>query len=262
MKPSGTFTAALAAALLIALAPAPLRAQDKAPQWNSDKGDRKGGEGKPRMHMMKFDADKAVMIDEAGMIVTEGEGTLKVEFLPPKEARPGETADLDIAVGDEIGMASGKRVSTAKALREAYEAIRPGEEVKLGLRRDGKPFIVIFTKKDPKDLPRKMVIRSGGDEDPDTDVLAALGIVIRAAGEAGARELVIAETLPNAPEGMSKGDVIRTLNGKSVKTPVEFSAIFDNVEIGGKLTFGLVRKGEAMTVTTERPEPQGKMIIK
>jgi len=255
MITSGKSAAALAAVLILSLSPPFLAAQDKAPQWNAAKP---GKEGKPQMRMMKFDADKAVMIDEAGLVVTEADGTLKVEFLPPKEARPKETADLDIAQGDEIGMAAGKRVSTAKELREAYEAIAPGDEVKLGLRRDGKSFIVTFGKKDPKDLPKKMIIRRGPDEDPDTDVLPALGISIRAAGG----ELVIAETFPNAPEGMAGGDVVRTVNGKSVRTLGEFSGVYDNVKIGGELTFGLVRKGSPVTVTTVRPEPQGKMIIK
>ena len=74
---------------------------------------------KPRqknMKMMQFDADKAVMINEAGMVIAEKDGKLAVEFIGPKETRPKETADLDIVAGDEVGMAAGKKV-TSMAVR-------------------------------------------------------------------------------------------------------------------------------------------------
>jgi len=156
MRTSGKTPLAVTTIALCIASAVSLNAQDKSPGWNAakpEKQDKHGTPGKPRVMRMAFDADHAVMINEVGMVVTEEEGKLNVAFIPPKEARPKDAADLDIMEGDEIGMAAGKPVSSAKLLREAYESVRPGDEVKLGLRREGKSFIVVFTRKDGKDLP-------------------------------------------------------------------------------------------------------------
>jgi S1-C subfamily serine protease len=267
MNNSRIFTIARAVTLLFIVTTATSRAQDNQPGWNAARPDRQGkpGEpgkpqksGKPMMRTMKFDADKAVMIDEAGMVVTEKDGKLTVEFIPPKDRRPKDTAELDVMEGDEIGMAGGKRMSSAKTLRDAYESVKPGEEFKLGLRRDGRAFIVSFTRKDGKDLPKRMIIRTDGDDSPDGDVLPALGIAIKA----GDGKLVITETFPNAPDEMLQGDVIHSINGTTVKTLDEFSRVYDNAEIGAMLRFGLLRDGKPVTVVTERKKPMGKMIVK
>jgi len=258
MTNSRYFAITSAVSLFLLVACTPSHAQDKHPGGNADKPGKQGKPGKPMMRTMKLDADKAVMIDEAGMIVTEKNGKLTVEFIPPKERRSKETAELDIVEGDEIGMADGKRMTSAKLLRKTYESIKPGDEVKLGLRRNGNSFIVVFTRKDTKDLPNRMIIRSDASEGADVDVLPALGIAIQ--GTDG--ELVITKTFPNAPEEMVQGDIIHSINGTTVKTLHDFSGIYDKVEIGATLKIGLLRKGKPVTVVTTRNKPQGKMIIK
>ncbi len=210
------------------------------------------------MKMMQFDADKAVMINEAGMVIVEKDGKLAVEFIGPKETRPKETADLDIVAGDEVGMAAGKKVTTILALRAAYDSTKPGEEFKLGLRRDGKAFIVSFRRMDQKDLPKTMVIRRDGPDNPNQDVRPALGVVI----EQKDGKVVIVDTFPNAPKDMLKGDVVASVNGTAVKNLEDFSGVFDNVEVGGDVKFELRRDGKTVTVSIQRPKPQGQVIVK
>jgi S1-C subfamily serine protease len=229
--------------LLLSAAPA-LTAHNERP--------RQGG-----MRRLQFDADKAVIMQETGMVVVEKDGKLKVEFLPPAGRRPKETADADIAEGDEVGMAAGKKVTTAKELRAAYEAAKPGDEFKIGLRRDGRAVIVTFKKMDEKDLPKQMVIRREGGENPNRDLFPALGIGI----ELKDGRVLVAETLPNAPEGMESGDVIVSLNGTKVASVKGFSEVFDGVEVGGALKFELLRGGKTVTVEMKRPKPRGRVIV-
>jgi S1-C subfamily serine protease len=228
--------------LVVALA-SPASAHDERPQ---------------QQKMMTFDADKAVIVPETGMIVTEKDGKLTVEFIPAADRRPKETADLDIAAGDEVGMAMGKKVATVKDLRALLDSVKPGQEVKIGLRRDGKASIATFKKMDPRDMPQTMVIKRDGGDNPNQDVRPALGVVIEQKGG----KVIIAETFPNAPKEMQTGDVVVSINGTAVKGLKGFSDVFDNVEVGGDVKFVLDRGGKTVTVAIKRPKPQGQVIVK
>lgn len=208
--------------------------------------------------MMRFDADKTVIVPETGMIVTEKDGKLTVEFIPPADQRPKKTADLDIAAGDEVGMAMGKKVTAVKDLRALLDSVKPGQEVKIGLRRDGRASVVTFKKMDEKDLPMKMVVKRDGGDNPNQDVRPALGVVIEQKGG----KVIIAETFPNAPKEMQTGDVVVSINGTAVKDLEGFSGVFDNVEVGGDVKFELDRGGRKLTVAIKRPKPQGQVIVK
>jgi S1-C subfamily serine protease len=207
---------------------------------------------------MQFDADKSVLLNEAGVVIAEKDGKLAVEFVFPKDKQPKEIADLDIAVGDEVGMAMGKKVATAKELHAVYDSAKPGQEFKLGLRRDGKAFIAVFRKLDQKDMPKTMVVKSGGGDNPNQDVRPALGVVI----EQKDGKVFIDDTFPNAPKEMLKGDVVVSVNGTAVKDLQRFSDVYDNVEVGGEVKFALGRGGKTVTVTIKRPKPQGQVIVK
>lgn len=229
---------------------------------------------KREMRMMTFDADNAVMIDETGMVVTAKDGKLLVEMVAPPDRRPKENADLDIAIGDEVGMAAGKKMTTIKDLRAAYEGTKPGEEFRLGLRRDGSSFIVSFTKMDRKDLPgRRMVIRTedgpgagpgtrpgggpGGD-DVERDILPALGIAL----ELRKDRVIVTDVFPNGPKEMAAGDVISSINGKPVKHLDDFNAVYDKAPEGAELSFGLLRDGKKVSVTVKRTRPDVEVKVK
>jgi S1-C subfamily serine protease len=207
---------------------------------------------------MQFDADKSVLLNEAGVVITEKDGRLAVEFVFPKDKQPKEIAGLDIAAGDEVGMAMGKKVATAKELHAAYDSVKPGAEFKLGLRRDGKAFIIAFKKMDEKDLPKTMVIKRDDGDNPNQDVRPALGVVI----EQKEGKVLVVDTFPNAPKEMLKGDVVVSVNGTAVKSLQGFSDVYDNVEVGGEVKFSLSRAGKTVTVTIKRPKPQGQVIVK
>jgi len=206
--------------------------------------------------MMRFDARNALVISEVGAVITFEGAKLSVRFVPPADRRPAGMDKVDIAQGDVVGMINGKRVSAIADLREAYEKTPVGGEVKIGLRRDDRPHIITFTKKDPKDQPQGMRIVRGDDHNENEDMLPALGIAIRGEND----RVSITETFANVTVNLKKGDVIVSLNGKAVKVVRDFSSEFDATEIGADLKIELLRAGEKVSVTTPRPKPAGVMM--
>jgi S1-C subfamily serine protease len=206
--------------------------------------------------MMRFNADSSVMLREIMSIVADEGGTLKIVMVPPPDRRPQGMPDVDLQRGDEVGMAAGRRVKTIKELRDAYNASKPGEEFKLGVRRDGRPIVVTFTRKDEKDMPGGMVIRRGpGDEN--SDVFPALGLMLEKKGSA----VVVNETMPHASKEIQKGDVVSSLNGTPIKNVADFTKTLDATKVGDELSFILDRQGEKVTVKMPRPETRGNMRI-
>ena len=208
--------------------------------------------------MMQLDAAKTLIVGEVGAIVTEEEGKVKVSMMPPPDRRPPGMASVDLLIGDEIGMANGKPVKSIKELREVYERTEKGKEFKMGVRRDGKPHIVSFEKKDQKDMPQggQMVIRRGEGGDENSDFFPAFGIGIKKEKSA----VVISEVLPHAPKEIKQGDIVQKLNGKEIKNAKDFTAEFDATKVGGELKLELLRDGKSVTVTAKRPEPRRQII--
>ena len=213
------------------------------------------------MHMMRFSSDNACILREIGAVITEEKGTIKVMMVPPKESRPKDMEDVDLKIGDEVGMAAGKRIKTLKELKDAYAGSAVGEQFKLGVRREGAAHVVSFTRKDEKDLPQggRMMIRQGGPGgDENSDFFPAFGIGI---GKK-ANDIVISEVLPNGPKDLKKGDIVKTLNGKEMKTIADFNKEFDATKIGATLKLELLREGKQIIVSAPRPEPKGPVIIR
>lgn len=209
--------------------------------------------------IMKFKAGDVVLMREVGALITAEERKLKVMMMPPKEGRPQDMPDVDLSIGDEVGMVNGKRIKELKDLKEEYERTPIGGEIKLGLRRDGQAHIISFVKKDDKDMPHggQMIIRQGRPDD-DSDVFPALGISIAKKGD----DVVISETMPHAPKNMSQWEVIKTLNGKKIATIDDFNKEFEATNIGSTITFELIRDGKTITVKTPRLEPKQQMIMR
>ena len=210
--------------------------------------------------MMKFSSDNAFIVREIGAVITEEKGVMKIMMIPPKERRPQEMQEIDLLIGDEVGMAAGKRVKNIKELKEAYEQTQAGEAFKIGVRREGQAHVVSFMKKAEKDLPQggQMVIRRDGPGgDANSDMFPAFGIGIEKKGS----DVLISEVLPNAPKDLKKGDIVKTLNGKEIKSIADFNKEFDATKIGAALKLELLRDGKQVIVSAPRPEPK-QMIMK
>ena len=222
-------------------------------------GQEKKQEPAKSTQTFKIDAGNAVIIRELGAVITEENERVAVKFIPPKDRRPKEIAGEDIEVGDEVGMANGKRVTRISELRKLYEETPVGSEFKLGVKRNGQPRIVTFAKKDPKEAMQGGMMIVGGDGKPGgARFFPALGMGL----DQREKKVIIGKALPNLIAGLKEGDQIETLNEKRVSNVDDFAKELDATKVGAELKFGLVREGKKISVSAPRPEPRGQMMIK
>lgn len=208
--------------------------------------------------MMRLNADEAVIMREVGLIIGLEKGSLKVIMVPPKEGRPAGAPSVDAVEGDAVGMVNGKRVKTIKELRDAYEASKPGDEFKIGLIRDERPFIVTFVRKDEKEMPQggRMMTMQRDEGDENQDFFPALGFGLKKEKDG----VFVTETLPHAPKEIAKGDRVVSMNGTPVGNVADFAKGLDATKVGEEMKIELTRDGKASTVTMKRPEPRMRMI--
>jgi S1-C subfamily serine protease len=207
----------------------------------------------PERRVKQFKTGDVVFLQEIGAIVTAEKGLISVVAVPPNNKRAG-VPEVDIAAGDEVGMFAGKRIKSIAELKTAYDSTRPGQMVKLGLRRDGQPHIITFERKSQKDMPQNgnvVIRREGSAPNAGSDILPALGIGIQKRGAS----VIISETMTNAPKGMQKDDVIVNLNGTKISSIAEFNSAFDATAIGAPLRFELLRNGQPVHISAPRPKP-------
>ncbi len=112
-----------------------------------------------------IEGENLFMFLEFILVIAEEDGKVVVTLGPPDGTLTGEYKDIDIRKGDEIKMLNGKRVRTTAAIREVYEKLEIGDEIKLGVKRGDEMFMVAFPKADPEKMKGRMMIRTDVVED-------------------------------------------------------------------------------------------------
>lgn len=228
------------------------------------------------------DIDATTMIAEFGALIFEKDSTLEIGHIMEPAQRPPAYKDVDLQVGDIVGMVNGKGTRTAADLDTILASTAPGDELKLGIRRGKEMRLVAFTKADPKDLPQiqmmtmsapgegeeagggpQVVTRTiGGDGSVDgIALLMGAGLVVRQDGDA----VVIADLMPDAAEvtgstDIKPGDRVLKLQGEAVTTAAAMQKAFDAIGVGDTVAMVLAREGEEYTLTFAKTPPRGKLI--
>ncbi len=109
--------------------------------------------------VLKIEGENLFMLQEFILVLAEEEGKVVVNLSPPEGSLPEEYKDIDIRGRDVIRMMNGKRVVTTAAVKEIYEKLKTGEEIKFGIMRGEEMFIVSFPKADPEKVQEGMMIR-------------------------------------------------------------------------------------------------------
>lgn len=213
----------------------------------------------------RIDASNGVILSEIASIAApaeEGEGvTLNVL---PTDLRPKENRGLDIQEGDRILMMNGRRIRSADALRELYEGVEEGGEVKLALERGDERFFVSFEKGDGSNT-----LMSGGGGGVEQRVMIAgpgagksefLHEAFCLLGEEDGHVKVINQI--REVGDLRPGDVIEKVNGKAVGSIEEYRSIYEAAAIGDELRFLVGRGGESVEVVMEKSEPPAGMMIR
>lgn len=232
----------------------------------------------------KIEGEGFFMMQETGALVVQNKDVLKVDMLPPADARPKEYASVDLKVGDIILMVNGKKATSASQLEEMFKAIKPGEEVSLGIKREGGLRLVKFNRADESKLPKRQMMMmkrgdSGGEGEDQVQVqtrdgmrefsgkaariLPSSGLII-AIKDGG---VAIIGVIPMAKEKIvggevKEGDMIVTANGKALSTTDELVDMMDGAAEGTKLELTIKRGGETFAVSITKTKDAGQKIIR
>jgi S1-C subfamily serine protease len=220
-------------------------------------------------------------LGELGAIIGQDSTGLRVMFIGPREARPKTYQDIDLKQDDLILMMNGKRLTSTADLSKAIDSLKIGDNIQLGLKRDGQLMVVSFPKADPTSLPKRqmMVMKSdGGKGDtkiklggkdlriPDgikgIEPVPGLGILIGTKDN----KVVVAAVLPFMQENpglkaLVGGDQILSVSDKPVNAPADFIAAFTAVKVGEKFTFKVLHAGKEAIISIIRSEDHGTRVI-
>lgn len=98
-------------------------------------------------------------VDEVGVIFAEKENGLIADLIFPEHALPKGYKPQGIEKNDVLVMVNGVSVKTANELKAAYDKVKVGDTIKLGLKRGDEKMIASFVKIDPEHLPKRKMIK-------------------------------------------------------------------------------------------------------
>jgi len=208
----------------------------------------------------------------------ESDDGLVIDFVAPADSRAKDYADVDLKAGDIVMMVNGKRVKTAADIEKMVNDLETGAMIKLGVKRDRDMMIVSFAKPDPEEAggPMMMVTRTVGDDgnvdtdikmagpDLDKSVLVMEAGVILATTDDGLAVGVVIDNAETDLDGDAPGDgdVIMSINGTTVKTNGDFSAVYDATPPGEQIALVYLHDGAEKTVKFKKSAEQPVRVIK
>lgn len=220
---------------------------------------------RPIMRMMK--PGDVFILQETGAVIVSADSNLKIDLIAPGDQRPEGYRAVDMKRDDEILMLNGKKLTSIKDLKDGYEALAIGAEVKLGIRRDRQLMIVSFVKCDPEKLPKREVRLSApegggggasfvtlGGADGKVAAFPDLGIIVKADGD----RVIVAHVLPNAKENfqalsLKEGDEILELAGTKVVSVGDFELRYGKIAVGDFVALTLKQGDGTKQIKIKKP---------
>jgi serine protease Do len=192
-----------------------------------------------------------VQIQPVTKDIADSLGLKKAEGALVAEPQPNSpAAKAGIEAGDVITAVDGKAVKDARDLAKRIGAMAPKTAVKLTLLRNGSEKTITLTL---GEMPKEQEARAhvGGRRGESGSNLAGLGLSLapaaRVAG-AGGEGVVVTDVDAAgvaADHGLSTGDVILEVAGKSVSTPADVRKAIEEARASGKRTVLMrVKKGD------------------
>ncbi len=219
------------------------------------------------------------MLREVGGALMEEDGKLKFLMVMSPDQRPAAYKSVNLKQDDILLMFNGKRLKAVADLTKAYEALKPGDEMKLGIRRGADMRIVSMVKADPDDLPKmQMKTMTVGADDGESWASAETSLdgvtltVLEGSGLLAKQDedaIVVAMLMPDAKDILGsvevhEGDRFISLQGKDLTSAEMLGELFDAIPAGDTVTLVLERDDKQYTASFEKREAQLKprMIIR
>ncbi len=218
----------------------------------------KKGDGKNEMKV----EGEPFNLGELGAVIMQEDGKVKVMHAVEKDRRPKGYADVDLKADDIIVMANAKKIESSKALKELYEALAVGAELKLGVKRGEQMFIAVFPKADPSALPKMKMRMMTSTDGGNIQVFPAVGVVL---SENKDKHVIIADKFPDstaaaASANVRANDQILEMNGKRISSLNQYTQMYDAIAVGANVTWKLRRSDQTISISFVKPTPRGGMI--
>lgn len=228
-------------------------------------------------------ADDVMFLPGVGAVVTSDGKRLKIDFIAPAENRDPAFKEVDLQEGDILMMVNGKRMKTIEQLRELFEALEVGAEIKLGLKRDKGMVMTSMTKADASQMggmvmqitqdveegpdggPGKMITKtmSFGGGDNAVVPLMGLGIMLTDSDDnliVGPKMQIQGMKVPETD--LQPDDIVLSINDQAVKSAEQFSPIYDAIATGEQVSLKIKRGEKTLTVTFAKPGMGDMKIIR
>ncbi len=236
----------------------------------------------PRMQMITAESGEAFIIPECECLALMKDSVISILAVLEPAKRPDKYRTIDIQKGDVLMMLNGKKLTDATFLRTMYDSLAMGAEIKLGLKRNGKPMIVSFQKGEPIEGGNmKMVLDTeggapgqqggqrvmkqfaGGEDFDEIDALVPLGILVGISkGKA-----VVADLLPMAGEVYGEKtpatkDELVSIDGKPIKGMEAIESLRPSLVSAKKGTVVVRRDGKELTFNYVVPNELPQIMMK
>lgn len=179
--------------------------------------------------------------------VKEGSGVLINEVFEGEPASKG-----GIQPGDIILSVNEKEVDTPNTLARVIAGYSPGDKIRMGVLRDGKPVKLVIELIERKDeavtasIPKETQKFLGLSVD---DITAELALQYKLKeGEQGALITNVEEESTAASEGLKIGDLIKEVNRQKITTAKDFNKIMQDTKESETILMRVTREGRAFFI--------------
>ncbi len=179
--------------------------------------------------------------------VDEGSGVLINEVFEGDPAAVG-----GIQPGDIILSVNEDKVDTPNTLARVIAGYTPGDKIKIGVLRDGKPETLMIELVERKDdvvaasIPRETTKFLGLTVESITDQLMEKYKLKKE--DEGALITLVEEESVAAKEGLKEGDLIKEVNRRKIKNAIEFNKVMRETKETETILMRVTREGRAFFI--------------
>ncbi len=206
-----------------------------------------------------FDASTSFMLRELSAMIVQYEDGLQVDMIMGRGNTTDESTSDELKRGDFIIMMNGKRLSEATEMRELYNSLPKGDEIKVGVRRGDARFIVTATKGDiPESAPGRMVLSLDVGDGPAPTMLPELGLLVSQNDEGTEIMSMLEPLLPEELKAENiEGYFITSINKQSFDEPAKLQQYLASLEVGDAIILEVEKDGMALSLALKKQEPRG-----
>ena len=220
------------------------------------------------------EAGKITIIQGIGAILKEVDGELIVEMMLPKENLPKDLRNVDLKKDDIVFMCNGKTVKSVEEFNAIVEALKNGDEIKLGVKRGKDRLITALPKSEGEGQMMMMTttIDDGDGEESSVNLggkmmnnvtFLSCGIVLQ---DNDGKVEVIALTPEFKSEDDSQkpdeGDILIAVNDTKAETAQALRAVYNKTADNDKVKLTFSKGGTEYSTYVIKKKDDGEVMIK